>query len=145
MAIRKQEFYEGAALHVLARGGFVQTVHYDAPLFLFNRRLRVLIKYSTRGRSPWGFTFSADELSLLRKRSDHGSLVVALVCGADGIAVLSYDALTAISPVADEPQFHVSCSRGHGKHYSVKGPVGRMERKVAPSAWQRILNPQPNE
>jgi hypothetical protein len=53
VAIRKQEFYEGAALHLLARTGGITSVRYEAPFFLVNQ-LSVLLKYSTRARSPWG-------------------------------------------------------------------------------------------
>jgi hypothetical protein len=39
MAIKKQEFYEGAALHLIARTGLVAGVQYVAPFFVFNNRL----------------------------------------------------------------------------------------------------------
>ena len=52
MAIKKQEFYEGAALHLLARAGGITSLRYEAPLFLLNNRLLVHLKYSTKGRSP---------------------------------------------------------------------------------------------
>lgn len=67
MAIKKQEFYEGAALHLLVRSGRVTSIRYDSPLFLVNNQVLVLLKYSTKGRSPWGFTFTTDEQALLRK------------------------------------------------------------------------------
>jgi len=53
LAIKKQEFYEGAALHLLARSGRLSSVRYAAPFFLLNNELTVLLKYSTKGRSPW--------------------------------------------------------------------------------------------
>ena len=56
MAIQKQEFYEGAALHLVARSGHVTSVRYDPPFFFLNDRMRVLLKYSTKivvhGASP---------------------------------------------------------------------------------------------
>jgi len=69
MAIKKQEFYEGAALHLLARTGGIMSIRYDAPFFLLNDQLLVILKYSTRGRSPWGFTFTRDEQVLLQNRA----------------------------------------------------------------------------
>jgi hypothetical protein len=54
MAIRKQEFYEGAALHILARAGSITSVQYLPPLFVLNGKLLVLLKYSTKGRSSLG-------------------------------------------------------------------------------------------
>ena len=69
MSIKKQEFYEGAALHLLARAGGITGIRYEAPLFLLNEQLLVLLKYSTKGRSPWGFTFTRDEQLILHNRA----------------------------------------------------------------------------
>jgi hypothetical protein len=69
MALKKQEFYEGAALHLIAKSGNVKSIQYENPFFVFNDRLSVLLKYSTRGRSPWGFTFTADEQRGLAARA----------------------------------------------------------------------------
>jgi len=69
MAIKKQEFYEGAALHQLVRGGRITALKYEPPLFTVNNELLVCLKYSTKGRSPWGFTFTVDERHLLRTRA----------------------------------------------------------------------------
>jgi len=69
MAIKKQEFYEGAALHLLARNGGIAGIRYESPFFVLNDDPWVLLKYSTRGRSPWGFTFMPDEQVLLQVRA----------------------------------------------------------------------------
>lgn len=61
MAIKKQEFYEGAALHLLVRSGGIMSIRYEAPFFLLNDNVLIYLKYSTKGRSPWGFTFTTDE------------------------------------------------------------------------------------
>jgi len=142
MAIKKQEFYEGAALHRLARTGGIPGVRYTPPFFIFNERLRVLFKYSTRTRSPWGFTFMPDEQSLLNTRSrEDYPIVIAMVCGSDGVAAIHYSAyltIAALRPTA----LRVSCGRLHGKHYRIKGPDGQLATKVAPSEWHQILGPQ---
>lgn len=81
MAIKKQEFYEGAALHLLARSGGIRSIRYDPPLFLLNNQVLVLMKYITRCRSPWGFTFKMDEQALLQEKSVDHKVVIGLVCG----------------------------------------------------------------
>ena len=53
MAISKQDFYEGAAVYLLARTGNATSIRYDPPFFLINASLLVYLKYSTRTRSPW--------------------------------------------------------------------------------------------
>src|SRR5258708_3687340 len=97
VAIKKQEFYEGAALHLLARTGQVTSIRYIAPFFVLNTDLLVLLKYSTRGRSPWGFTFMPKEQGLLRSRSAEIRTVIGLICGADGVAALPYDAFRGLA------------------------------------------------
>lgn len=138
MAIKKQEFYEGAALHLLARSGRVSSIQYDAPFFLINNRLLVLLKYSTKGRSPWGFTFMPDEQLLLQERAPGFKIVLGLVCGADGVTALDYDAYLTVAALR-KSAVHIACYRQHGEHYQVNGPDGSLSRKVAPSNWQKIL------
>lgn len=139
MAIRKQEFYEGAALHRLVRSGHVGRILYEPPFFYLNGGLVVLLKYSTKGRSPWGFTFTADEQKALRLTSDEGRAIIGLVCGADGVAAFTYEEYQSIAAYR-KGALHVACYRSHGEHYEVIGPDGVLARKVAPSAWQRILS-----
>jgi hypothetical protein len=141
VAIRKQEFYEGAALHLIARTGGVERIRYDAPFFVFNDRVSVLLKYSTRSRSPWGFTFTADEQVFLESRACEYKTAIALVCGSDGVAALNYEAYTVVAPRRNGA-IHIACSRQHGRHYEVSGPNGLLNKKIAPSSWQKILEEQ---
>jgi len=139
MAIKKQEFYEGAALHLLARSGGIAGIRYDAPFFLLNEHLLVLLKYSTKGRSPWAFTFTTDEQALLMKRASEFKIAIALVCGGDGVVAFGYaDYLAVAAPRASA--VHIACYRRHRERYEVNGPDGTLDRKVAPSIWQRILH-----
>lgn len=138
MAIGKQEFYEGAALYQLVKRGKVQRLKYEPPLFTINDELLVCLKYSTKGRSPWAFTFTVDERRLLRTRAKKSRLVIGLICGSDGIAALSYADYQAIAG-RKRSAIHIACYRKHGEHYGVFGPAGELNRKIAPSVWQRIL------
>src|SRR5712692_8170446 len=139
MPIRKQEFYEGAALHQLARSGKITSLRYEAPFFIINGKVFVCLKYSTRNRTPWGFTFTPDEQVLLRNRAKYSRLIIGLICASDGIAAISYKSFREI---ASPKKFaiHVSCYRRHGQHYGIFGPDGELSRKVAASTWQRILD-----
>lgn len=139
MAIKKQEFYEGAALHLLARAGGITGIRYEAPFFLLNDHLLVLLKYSTKGRSPWGFTFTTDEQEVLQRKATQCKIIIGLICGADGVAAFSYDAYVRVA-VPRKSSVHIACYRPHHKHYEVNGPDGTLGDKVAPSDWQRILD-----
>lgn len=138
MAIKKQEFYEGAALHLLARNGSIKSIRYEAPLFVVNDQVLVLLKYSTKGRSPWGFTFTTDEQALLETKAPERKIVIGLVCGADGVASITYDAYKSVVTPRNSA-VHIACYRQHGEHYEVNGPDGTLNWKVAPSNWQKIL------
>lgn len=141
MAIRKQEFYEGAALHLLARTGRITSLSYNPPFFLLNNRLIALLKFSTKGRSPWGFTFGPEEQSLLDGESAHSEVVIGLICGSDGVAALKYpEYRSLVSPQTSMP-IHLSCYRQHREHYQVRGPLGVMSAKVPPAEWSRVLHP----
>ncbi|HUE88335.1 MAG TPA: hypothetical protein VMO26_19845 [Vicinamibacterales bacterium] len=76
MGIKKQEFYEGAALHLLARTGAITCSRYESPFFVVNNTVVVHLKYSTKGRSPWGFTFMPDEQALLAQRASRHEVVI---------------------------------------------------------------------
>jgi hypothetical protein len=139
MPIQKQEFYEGAALHKVARMGRISSIRYQAPFFLLNDRIWVLLKYSTQGRSPWGFTFTPDEQEALRARAAEDRTAIGLVCGSDGVAAISYDAYSSIATHRNVA-VHVACFRRLGEHYEASGPDGKLKRKISPSSWQRILD-----
>lgn len=138
MAIKKQEFYEGAALHLLARTGRITSIRYDSPFFLVNNLVVVLLKYSTKGRSPWGFTFTLDEQTLLQRKSVEQKVVIGLICAADGVAAITYDGYCSVATPRNTA-VHIACYRKHGEYYEINGPDGTLERKVAPSSWQKIL------
>ena len=139
MAIKKQEFYEGAALHALARGGGITSLKYHAPFFVLNDGVFVRFKYSTKGRSPWGFTFTPDEQQILRGRASKASVVIGLICGSDGVAAFSYDAYRTIASPGTSA-VHIGCRRDHRKYYVVSGPCGVLDERIAPSDWRQLLH-----
>lgn len=138
MAIKKHEFYEGAALHLVARAGQIASLRYEAPFFLFNDRVWVLLKYNTGGRSPWGFTFTADEQMLLQTRASKFKTAIGLICGSDGVAAINYHSYLDVA-APRSAAVHIACYRKRGEHYEVSGPDGSLNRKVSPSSWQKIL------
>lgn len=139
MPIAKQEFYEGAALHILARSAGFKSLQYDAPFFVVDGRVRLYLKYSTRVRSPWGFTFNVPEQELLNDLQYGAETVIGLVCGGDGVAAVGCDDYRSIA-APRKGALRVACFRLHGEHYEVKGPDGTLPRKIPPSAWSRLLS-----
>lgn len=137
MAIKKQEFYEGAALHLLIRTDAISNIQYRSPFFVVNNKLLIFFKYSTKGRSPWGFTFMPDEQKILREKSREFSIAIGLICGSDGVVALNYDDYLKVAALKNSA-IHVSCYRKHGEYYEVSGPDGRLNRKIPPSDWRKI-------
>ena len=138
MAIQKQEFYEGAAIHQLVRAGNVKSIRYTGQLFILNEEIAVLLKHCTRGRSPWGFTFTSEERLVLQKQAEGSSPVIGLICASDGIALCAYDVFLDVAGGGHEP-VRLSCFRKHGEYYELKGPNGSAEQKVPPSEWRNLL------
>jgi hypothetical protein len=139
VAIKKQEFYEGAAIHLLARQGCIKSIQYNSPFFIINDNVFALLKYSTKNRSPWAFTLTRDEQTWLSALESSNRVFVGLICGSDGVAALGLNELLAIARKRDVA-VHLSCHRNYSEHYEVKGPDGILGRKVAPSAWRKILD-----
>lgn len=138
MSLRKQDFYEGAALYLLVRSGTIETIEYTPPFFLLNGSLLIYLKYSAKSRTPWPFTFTAEERLLLRSRSSRFAIFIGLVCGADGVVALSNDSLENLAGPTETP-VRIACHRKYNEHYAVKGPNDRLDWKVAPSQWLKIL------
>ena|ERR1700722_1535127 len=138
MAIKKQEFYEGAALYLLARNSLIKSILYESPLFRVNDHVLLYLKYSTRGRSPWGFTFMPDERAIFQAHASKSRIVIGLICGSDGVVALSYDDYRKLTS-SKKSAVHIACYRQHGEHYEVNGPDGALDQKVAPSTWRKIL------
>lgn len=142
MPIRKQEYYEGAALHRLLRTNRVREIAYVNSTFVVNGYV-LHLKYSTATRSPWGFTFKPAEQQVLAKRRADNPIVLGLVCGADGVCALPYDEYLQIAPI-QPTALRVSCARAQREHYVVQGPSGLLNSRVSLAAWQEIIK-EPNE
>lgn len=135
MAIAKQEFYEGAAIHALVCSGGVRRIVYDHPFFVVNESVRCYVKYSTRVRSPWSFTFAPQEQKRLHLSPN---VMIAMVCGSDGVVAITseeYSPIAAVRPVS----IHLGCHREHRSYYEVVGPDGDLGRRISPSRWKRLL------
>ena len=137
MSIKKEAFYEGAALHQILTSLSRVTVSYQSPFFVLNSAQRIYFKYSAAGQSPWGFTFSAEEQSSLRDDYDE-PVILGLICGSDGVVTVPLELFDVIAGQRDA-SVAISCQRRFRKHYEVSGPDGRADRKIAPSEWQNLL------
>jgi hypothetical protein len=137
--LKKQEFYEGAALYQLLRTNAVERVSYAHPFFILNDKTAILLKYSTRKDSPWNFTFTELELSEFEYENKPFNYFAGLICGSDGVVALSLTQLTQLAEPGDK-SFRVGCYRKHDHQYEVRGPLGALRGKISRNSWKRILN-----
>jgi hypothetical protein len=80
-----------------------------------------------------------DEQVLLQSLAAESKVVIGLICGADGVAAITYDVYLKVA-APRQSAIHIACYRKHGEHYEVNGPDGKLDRKVPPSNWQKILD-----
>lgn len=139
MGIEKQAFYEGAALHMLSSRPVNTAIRYEQPFFILDDRLLAYLKYCTRPRSPWGFTFTPDEQALLSSKGRTSQIVIGLICGSDGVAAVTYADYKKVAHPKGAA-IHLACYRGHGHHYQIAGPDGKLEYRIAPSSWRGLLD-----
>jgi hypothetical protein len=135
--IEKQEFYYGAALARLVEDERCDSVKRSSGGYLVNGLHYVLIKYSTKGRSPWGFSFSTDDLNRLRDGCDaYQKCFIAMVCGGDGIcSVMIQDVIGLLN---NRPGW-ISVKRSNNEAYGVSGPEGSLRHKVPMNRWPAVL------
>src|SRR5207244_479499 len=124
------------AIYMLAKSGGVTSVRFKAPFVLVNGHLVLFLKYSTRGRSPWAFTFAPEEQRTLATAGGRG--VIGLICGSDGVAAVDLDSYSSIAAPRNSA-IHIACYRDHGGYYELSGPDGTLKIKIAPSRWCRLL------
>jgi len=135
--IDKQEYYHGAALiRVLEDARFV-SIKKHALGYIINDEVIVLLKYSTKNRTPWRFSFTLDEMiSIETFCKENAKIVIALVCGGDGVCAIHTEELHDI--MGDNPEW-IAVRRNFNEQYGVAGPKGMLERKIAFQRWPSIV------
>jgi len=135
--IDKQEYYHGAALIRLLEDSRCASVKKHSAGYVINGEGIVLLKYSTRNRTPWRFSFTLDEMiSIENLHKGMDKLVIALVCGGDGICAIYVEELHSV--MGDNPGW-IAVRRNFNEQYGVEGPKGRLERKISFLRWPSIV------
>jgi len=74
--IDKADFYHGAALAMALNDVRCLDVARCPPGYLVNDQVLAIIKYTTKSRSPWQFTFTTEDLAKLQHCPDGVDRVV---------------------------------------------------------------------
>ena len=134
--IDKQAYYRGAAIFQLLHDDRTETVRPARPGFLINDEVFALIKYTARVATPWQFTFSPAERDAVDKHRDDHEVVLALVCGGDGICAVRWD---DVEEILDNPPTWITASRKFNKRYAISGSAGEMDGRVPRNQWPGVV------
>ena len=90
--------------------------------YILNQRIGLHIKHSTSRPPPWQFTITKSNLlELFTLARLYRTVFVALVCGTDGIAVLSLEEVAAIVDTSASEKAWVRVDRSRGQQFSISG------------------------
>lgn len=129
--------YHGAALVELVASVAPRTVNIRSlglarrtDSYLLNDLAAVHIKHCAARLRPWTFAFQRHtirELSTLQTTAN--SVFVILVCGTDGLCLLSLAELVGITLPCAVDSLWVRADRRRREQYAVSGSSGRLPRK----------------
>ena len=142
--IHEFEFYHGAALtkiaHHKARTAIRTFSGKNNASYVINDNIGLYIKHSSNRLTPWGFSFAKehqDEIKAMKEKFEH--VFIALVCGRDGVACLSFDELKYVLDHEHDEYEWVRVSRRPREKYSVKGTDGKLLFKIGQSEFPSKL------
>lgn len=131
--IDKSEYYHGAAMIRLLGDNRCRSIRRHEFGYVINDGIFIFIKYTTKGRTPWRFTYSQEEINCLNSVvASFSKIVVVFVCGGDGICALL---LQELDKILGQKAGWVSAKRRHNESYEVAGPKMQLERKVPVQRW----------
>lgn len=143
--IREFEFYHGAALAKIANhnGQHVSIKSYPSPSrasYVINGNIGLYIKHSSNRMSPWTFSFAdAHQDEILEMANDLEGVYIALVCGQDGIACLSFEELKNVLDSVHDRHEWIRISRKPREKYAVKGSDGKLLFKIGDNQFPSRL------
>lgn len=99
--------------------------------YVVSNNVPLHIKYSSKRMQPWRFTFLKEQQNELQGMFEaHGKACLALVCGRDGVVVITYQELKQILDDQHDDKEWISVQRGKREMYGVHGSNGELAFKV---------------
>lgn len=136
--IDKFEFYHGAAVVKIVDDERCSAVSRHGLLgYIVNQSTFILLKYTAKSRSPWGFTFDTEDMSrCITMNANYPKIIVGLVCAGDGVCGLSWAEVTQL---LNHQAGRIAVSRKHNKSYSVRGSAGELKHKITVNRWPSVI------
>jgi hypothetical protein len=142
MALDKYEFMHGAALVQVVNDPAFTSLNKASDAYghyVINEDRRLFMKYSTARSSRWQFTFHLDEIEAIRADMEDFPTYVGLVCGTDGVALLSGAELMELVGTCDADQPAVMVSRPRGGSYRVSCGDVQLPHTIRQNSFPRRL------
>ena len=136
--IDKLHYYHGAAIISLLENENFSVRKKGLLGYIVNDQVFIFVKYTTKARSPWRFSFDQEDVDrCLKMALEHKVVVLGLVCGGDGVCALSWEEAQHL--LNTKPGW-ISVQRKHNKSYGVAGSVSELRRKVSVKRWFSIIH-----
>jgi hypothetical protein len=144
--INVRDPYDGIVLRRLAKYGEsfqISDLRDKAGHFCLNGDAFLLVKYSSRNRSPWRFTFKPDDLETLLNDHNQGGLFgdsyVCLVCGFNSLCVLREDEWSAVLDLKKNGQQTMVVRRRPRSSFAVSGSSGDLDQNIPASRFPELV------
>ena len=146
MDVSDQEIYQGIVFQKIIKqleaNGFRNGISFQSGTsknsFIIkpskNIILGIYIKYTKKNKSPWAFSFHhehQEEIQILNELCSE--VFVALVCGYDGVPLITYSELKQLLDENFEQSERVSITRKPRGNYWLKGRDGVLQKSVTVS------------
>jgi hypothetical protein len=134
----KSAYYHGAAVIPVLEDSRCRSIRKLGTLgYVVNDDTFLFIKYTTKARSPWRFTFDQEDIDRCTRMSgEYGRLVFGFVCGGDGVCAVDW---TQGSELLGMKPSWLAAARKHNHSYSVWGSNGELKRKVSLKRWPALV------
>ncbi len=147
--ISDKDLLHGAALHeLIVRGTCKRITLVDSSgVFLLealSASCIAMLKYSTKPKSPWQFSFSLGDdelLGRLESKAHKSPLQLGMICNRDGVCALPVSELPEIGlRIGGLSGQSISVARPGRGSYRVSGPGRtRYNRTISKRGWSLIL------
>jgi hypothetical protein len=134
----KSEYYHGVAIIRLLEDNRCTSIKKRGNLgYVINDNIFVLLKYTTKARTPWGFTFDQEDIDRCNAMNkEHSQLVVGLTCGGDGVCAVTWSEMLYM---LDRQPGRIAVGRKHDQSYRIWGKGGKISNMVPVKRWPSIM------
>jgi hypothetical protein len=134
----KSAYYHGAAIIPILEDRRCRSIRKRELLgYVVNDEVFLFLKYTTKARPPWRFTFDQEDVDRSSKmRNEYRRVVFGFVCGGDGVCAIDWEQSRELLGV--KPGW-VAVARKHNHRYEVWGAEGALKRKVSLNRWPSLI------